>query len=555
MKKFLSRLLALSLLGGGLLIALSACSDDDKTSGGGGGGEPDGPDVPDNYVVLPKASGIYFGDEMEIGVGHYSVILYSEGLTLDDAFYFEGTGEGVYLELYSKLSADPRNCTLEPGTYKPIASEEEAAEFTFVAAQGEVPSFLVTCVNDEEIDDFITDGEVLVTRNGDQYAIQMTLKAESGAEKSYKYEGRIAFHSMVAYGPDPFEGVFADAQASYFGDYYQTGIGNFELALTDLADEEAKMGHTLYLDLNTTKFNSQSAIALVPGTYTCDKTGSASTVSTFNPGSDDGEYYYGSLWVETDSEGGENVLMVTDGTCTVTRNGAQYTVSVSMKLDNGETRTGTFTGTVGVSDESCLTRLTGDVSPVCTKGVAIFYGDAQYYQNNSYNWTIWLASSGIDLDNLTGKGEMMQFSINTTRASTTEIPSGDYEVMEAINTNYLVPFSYIPGYFDSLRGSIAGTWYTKDLVALGPCVAGTLHIENKGGGNYAIRYDFVDDYYYTAVPHTISGSYDGALQYIDDSQYEQYGAPARIGRAMQPESQGKSRAPKRLRATHLAVRR
>lgn len=535
-----------------MLIALSGCSDDDNTPAGGGGEEPD---VPDNYVVLPKADGVYMGDEMDTGVGHYSVILYSEGLILNDGYFFEGTGEGVYLEMYAKLSEDPRNCVIEPGTYKPVASEEEATEFTFVTAEGEMPSFLASCVNDEETDDNISDGEIVVERNGDGYVIKMTVKTESGVEKSYKYEGKISFYSMVAYGPDPFEGTFAGAQASYFGDYYGTGIGNFEFALTDIAGEDAKMGHTLYLDLNTTKFPSQSVITLVPGTYTCDKTGSATTASTFNPGSDDGEYYYGSLWVETDSEGGENVLMVTDGTCTVTWNGAQYSVSVSVKLDNGETRTGEFSGTVGLSDESCLTRLSGDVTPVCTKGMAIFYGDAQYYQNNSYNWTIWLASSGVDLNTLTGKGDMMQFGINTTRASTTEIPTGDYEVMEAINTEYLVPFTYIPGYFDSLRGSVSGTWYTKDLVALGPCVAGTLHVENKGGGNYAIQYEFVDDYYYTATPNKISGTYEGALQYIDDSQYEEYGAPAKIRKAMEVKSQAKFQSKKATRPSRFAARR
>lgn len=551
MKKFWTRLLSLTLLGGGLLIALSGCSDDEKSdpAGGGGGGGED----PDEYVAYPKAAGAYLGDEMEMGIGHYSVILYSDGLTLDDGFYFDGTGEAVWLEMYAALSDDPRNCILQPGTYKPVASEEEAAEFTFITAEGEMPSFLATCVDGDETDDMIVDGEVVVEQKGGGYLIRVTVTTESGAEKSCKYEGRISFVPFVAYGPDPFEGTFLGARANYFDDYYETGIGNFEFALTDIAGDEA-MGHTLYLDLNTTLFASQSAITLVPGTYTCDKTGSATTASTFNAGSDDGEYYYGTLWVETDSEGTETILKVMDGTCTVSKTGSQYQVSVSVELDNGETRTGEFSGTVSVSDESCLTRLGNDVVPVCTKGMAIFYGETQYYQNNSYNWTIRLASAGIDLNTLTGTGEMMQLSINTSKTSTKEIPTGDYAVIEAIKTEYLVPFTYIPGYIDNLRG-LSGSWYTKDLVALGPCVSGTLHIENKGGGNYAIRYDFSDDYHYTPEPNSISGTFEGKLQYIDDSQHEEYPAPAKIRKAPQGKFQAGFRSGKKEFPSRLAARR
>ena len=547
MMKILTRSLFLTLLGG-ILIGLAGCSDDDKEKTTPGGGGDDG------YIAYPKAEGVYMGDEMEMGVAHYSLILYSEGLTLDDGFFLNGTGDGMYLEMYSKVAADPRNCALEPGTYKPVASEEDAVEFTFTTGEADMPSYLVTCVNDEPTEDNIVDGEIVVERKGDDYVIKVTLKSEGGVEKSCKYEGKISYFSYVAYGPDPFGGTFAGAQANYFGDYYKTGLGSIELALTDIEDEEAYPGHTLYLDLNTTKFASQSAITLVPGTYTCDKNASASTPSTFNAGSDDGEYYYGSLWVETDSQGGENVLLVTDGTCTVTKNGAQYKVSVSVKLDNGETRTGEFSGAVGLSDESCLSRLSGDVSSACAKGMAIFYGDAQYYQNNSYNWTVRLATSGIDLNTLTGKGEMMQFVINTTRDSTTEIPTGDYEVIEAINTDYLVPFTYVPGYIDNLRG-LSGSWYTKDLVALGPCVSGTIRFENKGGGNYSIRYDLVDDYYYTPQPNKISGSYEGKLEYVNDSDYTEYGAPARAGKKMQAESQAKLRAEKCGRPACPAARR
>lgn len=529
----------------GMSVSFSACSDDDKADSNGGNGGNGGDSPEDEYVAYPKADGIYLGEDLVDGMGHYAVILHTNDVAVTDAGYLEGTGDAVWIEMMADLS-DAKNVVLASGTYKPVASEEELDKFTYMIGEAPYPSFVASCADDEETDDMITEGDVTVERKDGVYVVKMKVKTESGAEKMCKYEGRIDFSLMgVPIPPDEFSGTFTGAQADYYGDFYESGLGNTQLLLTDI-EEEAAPGHTLYLDLNTTLFASQAAITVVPGTYACDQSQSFTTTSTFNAGFitvDDetgDEYYNGSFWVESDSEGGEQILLATGGSMTVSRSGANYTVTVEIVLEDGSSVTGTYSGPVAISDESCLSRLDHDVAPVCTKGRAIFRGESMYYQNNSYNWVIWLAASGIDLNYLTGTGEMIQIEINTDKNSTTEIPTGEYKVIAQINHEYLVPFTYIPGFFDTLRGMILGTWYTKDLEALAPAVAGTLRIENKGGGNYAIRYEFTDDYYYSTRPNKITGTYDGKLEYSDESALEEQ-APAKRGfRKAAPGSQGKA---------------
>lgn len=485
------------------------------------GGDPIG-----KVEVFTKAQAIYVGEDMVDGMGAYILVLYSEGVEFDlGSWYCHGTGNFIWLALNTPMPADLRNVSIPAGTY-PITDIEDVIEFTFQAGFDGLGSFTGEVNGEDESTDDIVSGELKIERQGDSYTVVLDYSTATNTEaRSAKYDGTIPLLNFVGEPALPFDGVFTLAQANYYGNYYGEGSGNIELLLTDMEfDEElgdyVYPGHLMYFDVNTSLFASPDAIEFIPGTYESDGTQTFTTPFTFNEAREDG----GSAWISYNSWGTqeqEGTSGVNGGEFTVTRNGTQYTISVIVELDNGETLTGEYQGTLEVGDASLLSLLTDDVTIDATKGMMIFRGDIQYYQDTSYNWVIWMATSGMNLDGEpTGTGDFMQIEINTTKTSTTEIPSGEYMVMPVIANEYLVPFSYIPGFFSNY-GYLSGSWYFRDLMAQAPAVGGTLSIENKGNGIYAITYDMVDDYYYAPRPHSISGTYDGPFTYVDGSQLEE----------------------------------
>ncbi len=194
---------------------------------------------------------------------------------------------------------------------------------------------------------------------------------------------------------------------------------------------------------------------------------------------------------------------------------------------------GTATITVMAGEKTATCEVTvDDIYPILTKGELWYWGDV-YNSTTSNNFTVCLASSGINMSDFSGNGEMLFLEINTDLSAKDSIPSGIYEMMPDLTTNYLLPNSIVPGYTDS-QGYEWGTWYygnTTNQVSQGNA---TIAYSN---GIYKIDYALFDGY-----GAKISGSYEGALAYSDYSDTTSVSAVKSkiLSRSFNPENKSLS---------------
>ena len=187
-----------------------------------------------------------------------------------------------------------------------------------------------------------------------------------------------------------------------------------------------------------------------------------------------------------------------------------------VKVTNGEIEavskgTAVITAQAGDKSASCTVTVDDKILPQLTKGELWYWGDI-YTTGNAHNFTVCIASNGINMEDLTGDGEFMYLEMNTDTTFTDSIPNGVYEVNESLAAGSLVP-----AWVDD-NGSPWGTWYFGN--SYNDVVSGSA-VLTVNSGVYSIDYDFVDYY-----GNTISGSYLGKLTYIDVTK--QSGAPKQL---------------------------
>jgi hypothetical protein len=160
----------------------------------------------------------------------------------------------------------------------------------------------------------------------------------------------------------------------------------------------------------------------------------------------------------------------------------------------------------GEIKDSCEITVTDQIHPTFTQAELWFWGDA-YESELSNNFTLYLGSEGIDMEDLSGEGEVLFLELNTDLSITNNIPAGTYEMAELDVTKFL-PFTLVPEFIDG--EDLWGTWYfgkTTNGIESGNAV---VSIENN---IYKIVYTLVDYY-----GNTISGTFNGAISYYDPTQ-------------------------------------
>lgn len=193
--------------------------------------------------------------------------------------------------------------------------------------------------------------------------------------------------------------------------------------------------------------------------------------------------------------------------------------SAVVKVSQGEIEgkakgTAVITAQAGSKTATCNVTVNNEIKPALTKGELWFFGDI-YETGFSNNFTVCIASSGINIEDLTGDGEYMYLEFNTDLTVNNSIPSGTYEV----NFKYEAG-TMVPGYVDD-DGFPWGTWYfgkTENDVVSGIVVVSSIN------NIYTIVYNFVDYY-----GNNISGTFTGPLTYFD---YEKKSAPQFVSNKM-----------------------
>jgi len=174
--------------------------------------------------------------------------------------------------------------------------------------------------------------------------------------------------------------------------------------------------------------------------------------------------------------------------------------------------TATITVKAGYKTATCEVTVDDKILPTLTKGELWYFGDAYETTDTingtgSNNFILYLASSGINLDNLTGNGEMMIIELNTGLTFKDNIPAGTYNMMTNLSkASDFAPFTLVPAYTDSYENSW-GCWYYGILTD--PLSTGNM-IVSKANNIYTLNYIFYDDY-----GVKISGTYQGSLNYVN----------------------------------------
>ena len=119
-----------------------------------------------------------------------------------------------------------------------------------------------------------------------------------------------------------------------------------------------------------------------------------------------------------------------------------------------------------------------------------------------------MGDKNINMDSMSGNGDVLMLELNTPLTVTNSIPDGTYEMMSGLQIQYLLPYTMVPGYSSS-SGNKWGTWYLgKSSEAL---QSGNTTF-SKTGDTYNINYQLFND-----IKTKVSGTFRGKMRYFDYS--------------------------------------
>lgn len=176
--------------------------------------------------------------------------------------------------------------------------------------------------------------------------------------------------------------------------------------------------------------------------------------------------------------------------------------------------TGTTIITVQAGEKTATCTVTVDdkILPMLTKGELWYWGDAYgtatdtVSVSSANNFTIYLASAGINMTDLSGTGEVLVIELNSSISIKDSIQVGIYDMMPELSRNNLTAKTLVPAYYDS-NNTQWGCWYYGS--SINPIVVGNV-VVSKTDDNYKLVYEFFDDY-----GVRISGTYQGVLSLVD----------------------------------------
>ena len=185
-------------------------------------------------------------------------------------------------------------------------------------------------------------------------------------------------------------------------------------------------------------------------------------------------------------------------------------------VSNGQV-TGKNVGTTVVTAKSgekiakCEIIVTDIINPQYVKGDFQFYGDV-YSTGKSNNIVVYLATSGINMNDFSGDGEILYLEMNIPLDAMDMIPSGTYQMVE-LDEELFTPFTLVPAfYYDNGNNDYEmwGTWYFGRTI--NDIVSGSTVVTHNSGINYTITYN-LKDYF----GNRINGSFTGNLVMYDSS--------------------------------------
>jgi hypothetical protein len=199
---------------------------------------------------------------------------------------------------------------------------------------------------------------------------------------------------------------------------------------------------------------------------------------------------------------------------------------------------GTTVITVKAGEKTATCEVTVDdkIFPTLTHGQLWYWGDAYgtsgdtIAASSSNNFTLYLGSAGINLDDLSGNGEIVTIELNTPLTVKDSIPVGVYEMMSKLEQSQLIQYKIVPAFLQD--GYQYGCWYYGKTI--NPVILGTVLV-TRSGNIYKLVYELFDDY-----GVKISGTYQGELTYMDGT------LPSTVRSSVRVNHQTSFKSPKNL---------
>lgn len=502
-------------------------------------------DIPVIKLKLVPESTTYRTDN-DPGNGNY-VIRLASGETDKNALPANIGDYLVRLDLYHEADQDSWNATLPSGEYH--AGTESAQVGCWDVETTNVFTRISSDPVNGVVYSFVTDGSIMVQRNGDTYTIDIDIVMEDGEPFRGHFKGDIIFKR---YEPETPQGTyqpftedqhveFTLAKGNYYGNWYyphaddlnlQFFKGNFN------AEDVFTNGYRLELTTYMHKLIDYNIAhpLLEAGTYTVlyfagggDENRNLQLPMTINKGVMTefwGNYYpTGSYLEKLDSRTGKRyITFLESGTMTVTRTtDNQYQISCDFKTNDGLKVTCTFSGSLPIENKNNndatkpaepMSTLQSDIQVKLpddiTEITAYFYGEYLYPGLNS--WYIPFFKEDV-------KGEYIQVEFFTDATAGMTLSAGTYTLEEKIEDRFRANH-ILPGYKMYNQTDLAYSWYgdkthddaTGATDILAPIKAGQMTITREGD-NYTFVFDFKDD-----ANHKITGEWTGKVNIADYSE-------------------------------------
>ena len=497
-------------------LLLCACGKESGNSNEEGGGKGDKPKADLELTMDRTTKVLYYGERTGkpqgvysyfFGLGDKEFIKDDEG---DDAA--DEGGHIIYFDLYSATPAESfETAVLPDGTY-PLSEGYVAGTLNNYYTRMQVWDN-----GKQKSIDFI-DGSLTVSTSDKGKLIEALFTLADQTTVSCSYEGPLVFGDPDAGAgegetiPDikePVDAVFSSAMGVYYGDEYNSGTDNFEVAFATVPfNEEGGLtaaGYGIVLSLYTEPCSS--FIAIAPGTYKVEESYKAGTIEA---GFGFMGEIFGSICAKVNGEGTtEELSAITGGSVIVSETLTGYKFVFDLTTSEGVSVKGSFEGDIAIEDESPKaepdTTLTGDYTLNLTAadevGVA-YFGDA--FENGNAAWILSIANS---------KGDAIDITLITPATdSKTEIPLPEKQ--------YNMSVDYGVGFLkgESSDSGQSGTWYydlsTMDdegyIYGYAAAIDGWVKLA-KNGDNTDVSFSFVDENW-----NLFSGSWSGKLPAAED---------------------------------------
>lgn len=311
--------------------------------------------------------------------------------------------------------------------------------------------------------------------------------------------------------PPPEPVVLTHAEGYWDSDYWETGgvLDDLYLVMTDREIRDGTIrgaGSIASLDLNlpAAAFDTFE----ITGSYAPSRTLPPTVAYTFN--ADEVTY------VATYDDAGNRTAQryATNGSILVTGTRPAYRIVVDLALDDGTRFLATFEGTVPFFDDTkpVISTLTGDCHPALTTATGTFPVEPESHSSIPLL---------LDLRGTEGAVQAhLQLLFHVTReAFLLGCVEGIYRIAELPIPPDRPPGTAIPGTVTQSGGDIAfaGSWYLQyaDAAApsgMAPLRTGRVEI-TRSGEQYGIDFALTDDN--AAQPHTVSGRYEGPIEFIN----------------------------------------